>query len=83
MSFWQVTGSLVGALDVPPGHGHRYGAGLVDGLVDAGAAAPPARAAAVRAAVQHPGAEPPALTGLPFTGSDQLTAPHSGGSAVR
>jgi uncharacterized membrane protein len=27
-TFWQVTGSLVAALDRPDGHGHRYGSGL-------------------------------------------------------
>ena len=27
-TFWQVTGSLVAALDQPAGHGHRYGANL-------------------------------------------------------
>ena len=51
VTFWQVTGSLVGALDVPSGHGHRYGGGLAHAWVAAGAAtAPPVRLAAVRAA---------------------------------
>lgn len=30
VSFWQVTGNLVTALDAPAGHGHHYGAELVD-----------------------------------------------------
>lgn len=41
VTFWQVTGSLPGAQDVPVGHGHRYGGALAQGFVDAGAVAPP------------------------------------------
>jgi uncharacterized membrane protein len=30
MTFWQVTGDVIAALDTPDGHGHRYGPELVD-----------------------------------------------------
>ncbi len=53
VTFWQVTGSLLGALEAPPGHGHRYGGELVDAWRSAGVgtALPSERLAAVRAAV--------------------------------
>ncbi|GAA4874768.1 hypothetical protein GCM10023403_46860 [Pseudonocardia benzenivorans] len=44
VTFWQVTGSLPGAQDVPAGHGHRYGGGFAQGFVDAGAVPEPAAA---------------------------------------
>jgi uncharacterized membrane protein len=55
VTFWQVTGSLPGALDVPAGHGHRYGGALAQGFVDAGAVASPgaARVAAIARAVDR------------------------------
>ncbi|MEV0620646.1 alpha/beta-hydrolase family protein [Nonomuraea sp. NPDC050404] len=31
VTFWQVLGDMTTALDVPAGHGHRYGANIVDG----------------------------------------------------
>ena len=40
VSFWQVTGNLVTALDAPAGHGHRYGAELVDAWHSLGAVIP-------------------------------------------
>ncbi|WP_043614088.1 alpha/beta hydrolase [Nonomuraea candida] len=39
VTFWQVLVDMTAALDVPPGHGHRYGANIVDGW--AAVAAPP------------------------------------------
>lgn len=39
VTFWQVLVDMTSALDVPPGHGHRYGANIVDGW--AAVAAPP------------------------------------------
>lgn len=54
VSFWQVTGNLVTALDAPAGHGHRYGAELVDAWRTIRAAIPalsPAVLTAVRRAV--------------------------------
>ncbi len=39
VTFWQVLVDMAVALDVPPGHGHRYGANIVDGW--AAVAAPP------------------------------------------
>ncbi|ODT95527.1 MAG: hypothetical protein ABS81_31610 [Pseudonocardia sp. SCN 72-86] len=44
VTFWQVTGSLPGAQDVPTGHGHRYGGALAQGFVDAGAVPSPGAA---------------------------------------
>ena len=38
VSFWGATGDLLGSLDQPPGHGHRYGPELVPALADATAA---------------------------------------------
>ncbi len=35
VSFWGATGDLLGSLDQPAGHGHRYGAQLVPALADA------------------------------------------------
>jgi hypothetical protein len=53
VSFWQVTGSLLGAMTAPPGHGHRYGGELVDAWrsLGCGAALAPYRLTVVRAAV--------------------------------
>lgn len=53
VSFWQVTGSLLGALSALPGHGHRYRGELVDAWrsLGCGAALSPDQLAAVRAAV--------------------------------
>ncbi|MDA0633010.1 alpha/beta-hydrolase family protein [Nonomuraea sp. MCN248] len=39
VTFWQVLGDMTSGLGVPPGHGHRYGALIVDGW--AAVAAPP------------------------------------------
>ncbi|UBU10758.1 alpha/beta hydrolase [Nonomuraea gerenzanensis] len=39
VTFWQVLVDMTSALDVPPGHGHRYAANIVDGW--AAVAAPP------------------------------------------
>ncbi|MFC5829033.1 alpha/beta hydrolase [Nonomuraea insulae] len=39
VTFWQVLVDMTAALDVPPGHGHRYGANIVNGW--AAVAAPP------------------------------------------
>ncbi|WP_246075586.1 alpha/beta hydrolase [Nonomuraea terrae] len=39
VTFWQVLVDMTAALDVPAGHGHRYGANIVDGW--AAVAAPP------------------------------------------
>ncbi|MGH8916871.1 MAG: alpha/beta-hydrolase family protein, partial [Actinomycetes bacterium] len=36
VTFWQVTGSLLGAVDAPPGHGHHYGGELADAWRAAG-----------------------------------------------
>lgn len=52
-SFWGATGDLLGSLDQPPGHGHRYGPELVPALADAAGADVPA--AVVRAAQQAVG----------------------------
>ncbi|TYP90812.1 alpha/beta hydrolase family protein [Blastococcus xanthinilyticus] len=40
VTFWQVTGALVGALDQPEGSGHRYGATLADDWARLGAEPP-------------------------------------------
>ncbi|GAA3537607.1 alpha/beta-hydrolase family protein [Nonomuraea rosea] len=44
VTFWQVLVDMTAALSVPPGHGHRYGANIVDGW--AAVAAPPGWSAA-------------------------------------
>lgn len=59
VSFWQVTGSLLTALDAPAGHGHHYGAELVDAWrsTDPNGPAgrlPTGRLAAVRCALTVP-----------------------------
>lgn len=52
-SFWGATGDLLGSLDQPVGHGHRYGPELVPALADAAGADVPA--AVVRAAQEAVG----------------------------
>ncbi len=57
VTFWQATGDVIGALLVPHGYGHRYGAELVDAwrplvsTTDVPGAAPPDRLNAVRRAL--------------------------------
>lgn len=52
-SFWGATGDLLGSLDQPVGHGHRYGPELVPALADAAGADVPG--ALVRAAQEAVG----------------------------
>lgn len=55
VTFWQVTADMVFSTDVPPGHGHRYGADTVDAWT--AVAAPegwtPARTARLRTIFEH------------------------------
>ncbi len=34
VTFWQVAADMAFSMDVPAGHGHRYGSNVVDGWVE-------------------------------------------------